>query len=302
MMGGSHALTGGAAWVAVTSTAPYAFGWHPVSPTGVLIGSIVAAGAALAPDADHHNATIAHSLPSLGPIPSPTKLLATSIGRIAGGHRHGTHSIVGTLIFGLVAALANLIVIPNDTFGTINVGGGLLALLLIAFAAKALKLARGGWISTWGLAIAGAVAVTLLAPDEWGWLPLAMVVGVVTHILGDMLTVGGCPLLFPLYPKQPKWLKGLIANRIKRGAGLGGFFTWLARSAPSVIVRLTLGRMWQPNGFFAVPLLGKTGSIRELLFASIPVTLYYMWGVMWATAALVGADPTPALQAINLLP
>jgi len=302
MMGGSHALTGGAAWVAIASTAPYTLGWHPVSATGIIVGSVVAAGAALAPDADHHNATIAHSLPSLGPIPSPTRLIATSIGRIAGGHRHGTHSIVGTLAFGLIAALANLVIIPNDTFGAINIGGGLLALLLIAFAAKALKLARGGWLSTWGLALAGATAVTLFAPDEWGWLPVAMVTGVVVHILGDMLTVGGCPIFYPLYPKQPKWLRSLIKNRIARRSGFVGFFAWVAKSAPSLVVRVTLGRMWQPNGFFAIPVLGKTGSIRELVFAAVPVTLYYMWGLVWAICSLAGVNPTSAFQAINLLP
>lgn len=302
MMGGSHALTGAAAWVAVTSTAPYTLGWAPLSPTGILVGSIVAAGAALVPDADHHNATIAHSLPSLGPIPSPTKALAVGIGSISGGHRHGTHSIVGTLAFGFVAALANLAIFPSERFGSINVGGGLVALLLIAFAAKALKLSRGGWLSTWGLAAVGASAVTLFAPAEWGWLPLAMIVGVVVHILGDMLTVGGCPIFFPLYPRQPKWLQAMIKNRIVRKPGFAAFFVWILNSAPSAIVRMTLGRMWQPNGFFAVPVLGKTGSLRELFMAAVPVSAYYLWGVIWAFGGLTKTDMSPLFRAFNLLP
>lgn len=63
MMGGHHAACGAAAWVAVTSTAPYTLGFYPVSDVGVITGAIVCAGAALLPDADHHSGTIAHSLP-----------------------------------------------------------------------------------------------------------------------------------------------------------------------------------------------------------------------------------------------
>lgn len=301
MMGGSHALTGAAAWLAVTSTAPYTLGLVPLSPTGQLLGALVTAGAALVADADHHNATIAHSLPSLGPIPSPTKLLAEAVGGLAGGHRHGTHSIVGVAAFTAIAAAANLAVVPSEQFGSINIGGGLIALLLIAFAMKALRLSRGGWMSTWGYALVGATAVTLFAPDQWGWLPLAMLIGVVVHIGGDMLTVGGCPLFYPWYPKQPKWLKHLIERRLNRERGLVGLFAWIAKSAPSWFVRVTLGRMWQPNGFFSIPLLGKTGSKRELFLAAVPVTGYCLWGAAYAMSSAAGVDLSHTIAELKLL-
>lgn len=301
MMGGSHALTGVAAWIAITSTAPAALGLAPLGTDGVLLGSLVTAGAALVADADHHNATIAHSLPDLGPIKSPTRLLAEGVGKIAGGHRHGTHSVVGIVAFTAIAAAANLVIIPNEQFGSINVGGGLLALLLIAFAMKALKLSRGGWMTTWGYAIVGAAAVTLYAPDTWGWLPLAMCVGVCVHIAGDMLTVGGCPIFYPWYPKHPKWLTGLINHRLPRAGGLKGFLVWMAKSAPAWFVRVTLARMWQPNGFFAVPILGKTGSVRELFFAAVPVTGYCLWGIAWTFSNALGVDLGATLAELKLL-
>ena len=63
MMGGHHAASGAAAWVALTASTPIALGLYPVSEVGIMTGALVCAGAALLPDADHHSGTIAHSLP-----------------------------------------------------------------------------------------------------------------------------------------------------------------------------------------------------------------------------------------------
>src|SRR5690625_2192515 len=90
MMGAQHAACGAAAWVAIASdyevpisaiTGPLSnmfswLSWLPdalplgiglldVGPAGVLLGVVICAGAALLPDIDHHNASIAHSLPPL---------------------------------------------------------------------------------------------------------------------------------------------------------------------------------------------------------------------------------------------
>ena len=67
MMGVTHATSGAAAWIAITSTLPLvSSGAYPLDPVGVLAGTAVCAGAALLPDADHHSATIAHSVPIVG--------------------------------------------------------------------------------------------------------------------------------------------------------------------------------------------------------------------------------------------
>lgn len=321
MMGGSHAVSGAAAWIAVTSTAPYTLGWYPVSPSGIVIGAIVTAGAALLPDADHHNATIAHSLPSIGPIPSPTALFARWVGAISGGHRHGTHSIVGILAFIVAAYAAALVVVPVDQAwvqtlpdwtqslvagtaigtGEIALGAGLLSFFLIALALKSLKLTSdSSWARSWLLSFLGSAVVTLLAPGEFAWLPVAVCVGVIAHILGDMLTVGGCPILYPYRPGQPKWLKGLVKSRapelpIAKGPFAIMFYPvalllWVAKMLPTFLLRKTLGRMWQPNGFFAIPILGLTGSGRELFLASFPLSAYTLWGIAFAVSGAIGLD------------
>ena len=63
MMGAHHAACGAAAWIAITSPAPIGLGAYPVSPVGIVTGAVVCAGAALLPDIDHRNGTLAHCLP-----------------------------------------------------------------------------------------------------------------------------------------------------------------------------------------------------------------------------------------------
>ena len=60
MMGGHHAASGAAAWVAIASTGPYALGWYPLDPTGIVIGAMATAGTALVCDWDHRASTVAH--------------------------------------------------------------------------------------------------------------------------------------------------------------------------------------------------------------------------------------------------
>src|SRR5690625_6322995 len=63
-MGGHHAISGAAAWLALTGSASlggYRLGGGVLDLAGpeVLAGAVVAAGAALLPDIDHPSATIA---------------------------------------------------------------------------------------------------------------------------------------------------------------------------------------------------------------------------------------------------
>jgi membrane-bound metal-dependent hydrolase YbcI (DUF457 family) len=230
MMGTNHALTGAAAWLAVTASAPVlTSGLMPQSTVGVIAGAVVCAGAALLPDADHHNGTIAHSVPVVGQI------VTSAIGQAAGGHRQGLHSLLATIgvLFGSVAL--GFATITVEYFGSLALGPGLAAMALIAFAAKALKLTKGSWVLPWILGAFVAVGIVLYAPTEVSWLPVAVTLGFVVHLMGDMLTKGGVPLLWPWKPKPPRWWQG----------------------AP------VLNRMWQHNGYFAVPVLGLTGSALE---------------------------------------
>ncbi len=251
-MGGHHAASGAAAWVAIASTGPYTLGWYPLDSTGILIGGLATAGTALVCDWDHRHSTVAQSLPPL------SNVIAVGIENVSGGHRQGTHSVLGAAFFVLLATMAGQIQLQTD-WGLLSVGAGLLCMFMINIAAKALKLfPKAGFISNWIFALAMAGLVTFFAPDQWTWLPVSMLTGVVVHIVGDMVTTGGVPLLWPVVIRPPRFLRKLpVVNDV-----------------------------WKANGAFSVPLLGRAGSRREWLVL-IPVSAYAMVGMCvagWAAA------------------
>lgn len=178
MLGRTHALSGALAWAAVCTTAPIA-GARPSWATAIL-GLLSTAGAALLPDLDHPDATIAHTF---GPV---SKAAATVVHRLSGGHRHATHS------------LAFAATVPLGLWLLLLAGGDWAALpllfVLASFALRALHLnvALGGF---------GAVAVCALAyfllGRDLGWLALSVGAGILAHLAGDCLTREGCPLLWP---------------------------------------------------------------------------------------------------------
>ncbi|XBH22919.1 metal-dependent hydrolase [Jonesiaceae bacterium BS-20] len=253
MMGKHHAVSGAAAWIAVTATGPLALGSNPLPPLAVIIGAGVTAGAALLPDVDQHNGTIAHS----GGL--VTKAVASVAQGASGGHRHGLHGILA--IVGFYLATTWLAGFSGDVpfLGTIPIGSALLLLALVAFALKALKLSKGGIVKLWLSAFALTVGLLAFAPEQLEWLPLSVMVGVATHLVGDFITTGGLPLFWPWVPKPPKVLHAVpVINRI-----------------------------WQPNGYMAVPVLGNTGSAREwVLF--VVLSGYTLAGLLGEGAHLVG--------------
>ncbi|KHL03837.1 metal-dependent hydrolase [Sinomonas humi] len=280
MMGPHHAACGAAAWVAVTTQvhldlAPLTavLGWGPASldlgspllhasPLGVVAGALVTAGAALLPDADHPRATIAHSLPPV------SRFACEGIGAVAGGHRNGTHSLLGIAVFTAIAWAAGrwTAVVPmlgtlhigTLHIGTLHVGAGLVSLLLVAFAAKVLGVfPEGVRRIPWLVAVPLAAFIAVFAPHEQDWFPLAVALGCSVHIAGDMLTTGGCNLLWPIAFRRPRRF-----SRIP-------LLAW----------------MWRPGGHVSFPVLGDAGSWREWLML-IPVGCYAVAGVGGAVWAL----------------
>lgn len=277
MQGYSHALTGAAGWLAISSAATLNVDTLTGGDSGIsiplsanllhapgevaLAGAIICAGAAIAPDADHHSGTIAHSLP---PISGP---MCEGIEHISGGHRHATHSLVGIAVFALVAWGASLVVAEIEG-RTVALGAGIIAVLMTAFAIKALKLrlgrrdsVLGTFLGPWIVSLGTAGIATYLLDYTWTWLPVAMALGTFIHCVGDSLTTQGVPWLWPLNPKPPKSLMKapLIGN----------------------IVRI----VWQRNGYFRVPLLGDTNSIREAVFGVL-VGVYILASVLAIVVAM----------------
>jgi membrane-bound metal-dependent hydrolase YbcI (DUF457 family) len=258
MMGSNHAATGAAGWLILTTqtTIPTAwldeatgwsmpdlvlgFGWGGFSGLGIVLGMFLVAGAAMAPDSDHHSATIASSLPPV------SQWVCSGIGMVSGGHRHGTHSIVGVAVFTAIAYVAGLWRMDVGPLANVGIGAGIVAVLLIAFAAKALKTIPDTMRKTpWLVGLIGGALIAVLGPDQTWWLPVAVGLGCTIHLLGDILTTEGINLVWPVAIKAPKILHGVPV----------------------------LNKIWKPNGFLALPVLGSAGSVREYLVL-VPVSIY----------------------------
>lgn len=189
VLGHSHAISGAFAWAALAPTVPPLLFDQTLSTHTVIVGTALAAGAALLPDMDHHNGTIANAL---GPV---TKLVTKVVENVSGGHRHATHS----LLFAAVAGAG--------TWAGVHYVGRYFAVgvtfVLLALAAIALHLHPGGdGIRAWGpvviAASLGTVMIDAWLPDEPGWLPYLVAFGCLVHLAGDFLTDRGVPLLWPI--------------------------------------------------------------------------------------------------------
>lgn len=261
VMGINHATSGAAVWLAATATLP-AFGTDlfPLAPAGVLAGTLVCAGAALLPDADHHSGTIAHSVPVLG------RLVARSIEEESGGHRHGAHTLLAAALVTVGAVLLGRVTATLPILGLVPLGPAIATVALICFAVKARALVQH-WGTAWLVGLAAAAAVLLFAPDTSAWFPVAVGLGFVTHLAGDLLTIEGVPsLLWPIQVRPPK--------------------AW--RRTPG------LRSVWKGNGYIAVPVLGHAGSVREhLLGVALGLYCVYAFGSVALQALHLDALPLP---------
>ena len=178
MMGRTHALSG-----LVVGVAAGQFAWH-LNPAHVAVAAAVTAGAAVLPDIDHPDATCARDFGFV------TRAFAWLIEHVSGGHRHGTHSLVGIAAFTGAAYAAEHY---RQSLGG-KIGLGLLLVLVLASALRALKL--GGHFADL-IAIGGAAAMLYYGYDVT-LVPWAIAAGTAVHLAGDMLTNEGIPIAWPL--------------------------------------------------------------------------------------------------------
>lgn len=286
MMGPHHAASGAAAWIVIASdyTVPVSavtgplrdatgWSWLPDAvPLGaqlidvgagthasVLSGAVMMAGAALLPDADHRGATLARSLPPL------STLFAAVVGRVSGGHRQGTHSVLGILaaaLLGYVLGLLSLeieLATGQGQSTTLHLGAGALTLLLAALAFKALQfLPDGARRAPWIVAAPFAVFSLLVFPPGAHWLALLVGLGCLVHVLGDFLTTEGVNWLWPARAKPPRTLRAVPFSR----------------------------SVWRENGFTSLPVLGGVSSLRAHLAGGLFAAVA-MFGLLTALAGLL---------------
>lgn len=194
--GKTHALTG-----LTTGLAAGELVLHLPVPQSIGLAFLTGCAAVL-PDVDHPNSTLAHSFGFL------TKFIAEIIGKVSGGHRHGTHSLVGVAVFTALAWAG--VRYRHDWAG--RIGLGMLLAIVLASGLVALRVGKGrrwhgllrGHRSD-ALAIAAALAMTITGAGL-GLVAFAMGLGCATHIFaGDSFTEQGCPWFWPVSQYHFKW-------------------------------------------------------------------------------------------------
>lgn len=214
MLGRSHLLVGAAGFITTSGPLLELAGQPALSVNELVAGTVVCAGAAMLPDLDHPNATVARSL---GPV---TGVLSKVIATLAGGHRMGTHSLPFAVLMGLLV-----------TFGLAQWQSPILALALCFFftslVARVLTEADGAVCAAISAGVAGVMVMATPVTADLSWLALAITLGCLLHMLADLVTTEGIPLLWPLSRK--KISVPLVGNtgglREKLTASLAGLAT-----------------------------------------------------------------------------
>lgn len=177
MLGHSHAATG---LLVGAVTAPFAPITGPVEAAVWVAGW---AGFALLPDLDTNQSTAARMWGW------STERLAGTVGRLAGGHRAGTHDIVvAPIIVGLVVALMAAHPLSLTILLAVSIGLALLALDPILPGDQGHPAANA--VVSW----AAAIGLVWFGVQAFWWLPLVAAGGVIVHIFGDCVTKAGVPV------------------------------------------------------------------------------------------------------------
>lgn len=215
--GPTHAMSGLAAWAAVTTLAnTHTIG--QLSPKTWVVGATLASGAALLPDIDHPKSTVASTFGGISrgfssAISGLSGLLYRTTRTKRDSNREGTHrGFTHTLIFAVLAGLITTAIVQSSE-------GTALGVLMFFFAGLAVR----GIMHTWCPrkdAILITVASLVLTIACWAWagdqptdaaaFGVAVMIGCVAHFLGDAVTEQGCPMMWPVplggktwYPVAP---------------------------------------------------------------------------------------------------
>ena len=248
MLGHSHAMSGLAAGAA---TLP----WAPVGGLAEQVAWVAAwGGFALLPDLDQGGLHWRRAMPRLsgstvarmwGPLTTTTAAVVSTLAR---GHRNGTHDVLlAPVVFGLLTVLATWH--PWSSLFVMALGIGLaLQACHVVIPGRVETTVVGNLV----LSFAGAWWLTGTGTTALPWLPWAVAGGVVVHVVGDWLTVGGVPVPFT-------WLRGrprrVAASLFRTGATVEH---WLAGTlaATALVLLYTGSSLGQLLGPVLDPFLG----------------------------------------------
>jgi membrane-bound metal-dependent hydrolase YbcI (DUF457 family) len=188
----------------------------------LVVGTLICAGAALAPDLDQPSATISRAF---GP---PSRLLAILIGKLSelvynatrakgerrrsGGHRTLTHTWIWAALVGAGFSAAAVawgrwaVLITLFIHVVLAVEGLLWRMARVSSDVLVWLLgATSAWLLAAVLDEPGNGSNWLFENDPYLWIGLPIVIGAVVHTLGDALTISGCPMLWPLPIAGKRW-------------------------------------------------------------------------------------------------
>jgi membrane-bound metal-dependent hydrolase YbcI (DUF457 family) len=260
MMGPSHALSGAAVWLAGSWALDY-FGDYQQTPVEIAVGTAVCAGAALLPDLDlsgrvtsgQGGATVANSFGRLSlflaEVVEKASLAVYSLTRMRhdpardNGHRTLTH----TLPFAVgMAALTTWACTAGGKWAVMGILFFLMGLalrgLLHTFAEKA------GWIIVTVLSAAAAYGAYLYLPAGRGYPVLGVAVGVgcIVHLFGDIVTSAGVPILWPLPTGRRLWRMVGVPNSLSVTVG-GRVETLLLRGTFTLVILAAVAALAAPT-------------------------------------------------------
>jgi len=259
-MGPSHALSGAAVWLAGSWALDH-FAGYGQSPLAIAVGTAVCAGGALLPDLDlsgrvtsnQGGATVAHTFGVfslfLAEVIEKMSLgvyMVTKLSRDPhreNGHRTLTHTLPFAALvgWGTTALCAHF---------------GKWAVVVIVFLMAGLALRglfdkwaeRAGWLIVTIIAAVIAFFTSVRLPDDRGYpmLGLAVGVGCFVHLLGDIITKAGVPILWPIPLGRRMWRMIGVPNGIAVKVGGTGEVVVL-RTLFTIIALLAVFGLYYPT-------------------------------------------------------
>jgi len=278
LMGPAHAATGVAAFLAVLAFgATFTAYFVTNSPTvGIIALSLLAfVAGALIPDFDNTSSTAKSAMGIFG---EPITVLFRESSRLVQTihtkadaksrakshdylHRGFWHSLMGAVALALVVNLAtsNPIVtafkLPLGFIGIHNLGALIAAIICLAAMHIALSglnigaLKGGKHLNSMvtfivSLVITGALFASIPA-GQYTWIGYSMGAGAVVHIIGDMFTKSGVPLLAPIVPRKGKlWYTYRVATYDAKSPSLNSGVLWLSIGISVLSLLILLPRIF----------------------------------------------------------